>query len=191
VDLLRRWASLVDPHRCDIDVAGTSMHVIDIGHGAPVLLVHGWGDSSFGWYPTLPALIEAGFRVLAVDQPRMGRSPRPPPPYAPAIEAQRDRVVALLDRLGVECFSPVGPDRVERAVVLDPPCRVDMRCRVMALPGAGRILAALATLSDGRWLARRVLHAVRRDDVVTGYAFTDPERVAWLGDLCRAYFSEE
>jgi pimeloyl-ACP methyl ester carboxylesterase len=43
------------------------MHFIDIGHGAPVLLVHGWGDSTFGWYETLPALVEAGFRVLAVD----------------------------------------------------------------------------------------------------------------------------
>jgi pimeloyl-ACP methyl ester carboxylesterase len=142
----------------------------------------------------------------------MGRSARPPAPYTPTIEAQRDRVVALLDRLGFDRFSPVGhsiggalalaiahrhPDRVERAVVLDPPCRANMRCRVMALPGAGRILTVLASIGDGHWLLRRVLRAVRRDafsdDVVAGYAaaFAERERIAWLGDLCRAYFSDE
>lgn len=188
------------------------MHAIDIGHGAPVLLVHGWGDSTFGWHETLPALVEAGFRVLAVDQPGLGRSARPPAPYTPTLEAQRDRIVGVLDRLGVDSFSTVGhsmggaivlaiahrhPDRVERAAVLDPPCRADMRCRVMALPGAGRILAALASIGGGRWLLRRVLRAVRSDtfsdDVVAGYAaaFADRERIAWLGDLCRAYFSDE
>lgn len=45
---------------------------------APVaLLVHGWHSDSRTWWRVGPALVEAGFQVLAVDLPGHGRTPAP------------------------------------------------------------------------------------------------------------------
>ena len=44
------------------------------GDGAPLLLLHGLGDSSHDWDLILPALLQAGFRVYALDLPGHGGS---------------------------------------------------------------------------------------------------------------------
>jgi pimeloyl-ACP methyl ester carboxylesterase len=209
-DLLDRWDRLVDAHRVDTDVDGAAMHCIDIGQGPTVVLIHGWGDSTFGWHANLGALAGSGYRVIAVDQPGMGRSAQPPAPYVPTVEAQGDRIVSLLDRRGVDAFVPIGHsmgagvalgiafrhrDRVERAAVIAAPCRIGMRCRALGLPGMGAALALWVRLAGAQRVARRVLRSVRRDtfgdDVVRGYAraFAHSRQVAWLSTLCRFYFS--
>ena len=66
----RAWHRLADPFRRDVDAGGFSMHCIDRGSGPPVLLVHGFGDSTYCWHRNFEALSDAGFRAIAVDQPR-------------------------------------------------------------------------------------------------------------------------
>jgi pimeloyl-ACP methyl ester carboxylesterase len=44
------------------------------GNGPTVLLAHGWASNSGRWRYWLPALQEAGFRVLALDAPAHGES---------------------------------------------------------------------------------------------------------------------
>ncbi len=46
------------------------------GPGANILLVHGYGGSTFSWRHTAPVLDEAGYRVVAVDLPGFGLSER-------------------------------------------------------------------------------------------------------------------
>ncbi|MFJ9371093.1 alpha/beta hydrolase [Nocardia sp. NPDC101769] len=38
------------------DVDGVRMHYVTGGHGTPVVLIHGWPQSWYGWWPIMPAL---------------------------------------------------------------------------------------------------------------------------------------
>ena len=51
--------------------------ITDEGNGDPVLLLHGFPDSARLWRHQIPALLEAGFRVIAPDQRGFGESDRP------------------------------------------------------------------------------------------------------------------
>jgi hypothetical protein len=59
------------PHRkgiaMTVSVNGLSFHVVDEGSGPPVLLLHGFPDSSALWRHQIPALVDAGHRVIAPD----------------------------------------------------------------------------------------------------------------------------
>ncbi len=47
--------------------------------GPPVLLLHGFPESSYMWRDLLPALAGAGCRAIAPDFPGYGDSPADPP----------------------------------------------------------------------------------------------------------------
>jgi 3-oxoadipate enol-lactonase len=52
------------------------------GEGPPVLLLHGWTVSAdLNWFTTYAPLIEAGYRVLALDHRGHGRGLRTPAPF--------------------------------------------------------------------------------------------------------------
>ncbi|MEL6347330.1 MAG: haloalkane dehalogenase [Myxococcota bacterium] len=63
-----------------IDVNGSSMHYVEAGEGAPILLVHGNPTSSYLWRNVIPHLQDHG-RVIAVDLIGMGQSDKPPLDY--------------------------------------------------------------------------------------------------------------
>src|SRR6201993_89033 len=48
-------------------VNGIEMHVLIAGSGPDVLLLHGFPDSHRLWRYQIPALVAAGFRVIAPD----------------------------------------------------------------------------------------------------------------------------
>ncbi len=45
------------------------------GTGPTIVLAHGWGSRAGRWAPAVPALVAAGFRVVAYDAPAHGGSP--------------------------------------------------------------------------------------------------------------------
>jgi non-heme chloroperoxidase len=54
------------------------LHVEDSGgSGRPVVLIHGWPLSAEAWRPQVPALVQAGYRVVAYDRRGFGRSDKP------------------------------------------------------------------------------------------------------------------
>jgi 3-oxoadipate enol-lactonase len=59
--------------------AELSLHYFDVNaRGGPtVLLLHGLGATADSWKPQVPALVEAGYRVLIPDQRGFGRSTYP------------------------------------------------------------------------------------------------------------------
>jgi pimeloyl-ACP methyl ester carboxylesterase len=71
-----------------------------------VMLVHGFGATIEEWITVIPALKQAGYRVLALDLLGHGWSGRPPGDYS--IRAQSQRVLALADQRGVKDFAIVG-----------------------------------------------------------------------------------
>ncbi len=49
----------------------------DLGKGAPVVLIHGWPLSGRAWEAQVPALVDAGHRVITYDRRGFGRSSQP------------------------------------------------------------------------------------------------------------------
>ncbi len=101
--------------------------------GAPVVMLHGWPESSYCWEP-LAARLPAGFRVIAPDLRGLGDSTRSGDQDAYAKQALAMDMVAVLDALGVGGFQLIGhdwggvvaqevaiavPERVQRLVIMN------------------------------------------------------------------------
>ncbi|HSP38330.1 MAG TPA: alpha/beta hydrolase [Frankiaceae bacterium] len=77
------------------------------GDGDPVLLLHGWTVSSdLNWYAVYQPLIDAGYRVLAMDHRGHGRGLRSPRPFR--LSDCADDAAALLDTMGTGPVAAVG-----------------------------------------------------------------------------------
>ena len=61
----------------------TSIHLYyeDHGSGQPVVLIHGYPLSSASWEKQVPALLDAGYRVIAYDRRGFGKSSQPTTGY--------------------------------------------------------------------------------------------------------------
>lgn len=57
--------------------APIELHYTDQGSGSPVVLIHGWPLSGRSWENQVPALIEAGHRVITYDRRGFGDSSQP------------------------------------------------------------------------------------------------------------------
>jgi len=80
--------------------------VLDVGEGPPVILLHGFPQSSLMW-SDLAGLLAGRFRVIAPDLLGAGDSDKPAD--APlGLEAQARYVGELLDGLGVDRVAAVG-----------------------------------------------------------------------------------
>jgi pimeloyl-ACP methyl ester carboxylesterase len=112
---------------------GLTLAVQDEGRGQPVLLIHGFPDSSSLWRHQVGALTEAGMRAIVPDLRGFGRSDRPEPVEAYAIAHSVADMVAVLDAVGAGRSHVVGhdwgavvawslaafiPDRVDRLVAM-------------------------------------------------------------------------
>jgi pimeloyl-ACP methyl ester carboxylesterase len=56
------------------------IHSISQGNGSPVILIHGIAASLYDWGLLMPALFDAGHRVMAIDLPGHGDSAQPKSP---------------------------------------------------------------------------------------------------------------
>ena len=95
-----------------IEAGGLSFSVVVDGPetGPPVVLLHGWPDSSRVWRHQVPVLAQAGFRVVAPDLRGFGESDRPEGTKAYRAKALCGDVVGILDTLGIERSAVVGHD---------------------------------------------------------------------------------
>ncbi len=66
----------------ELDSNGISLHFEDTGgDGRPVVLIHGWPLSGASWSEQVPALTEAGHRVVTYDRRGFGESDKPADGY--------------------------------------------------------------------------------------------------------------
>jgi pimeloyl-ACP methyl ester carboxylesterase len=89
---------------------GLRYHVLDAGQGTPVLLLHGFPDTSALWRHQIDALVSAGFRAIAPDLRGRGKTERPPNVADYALPLIVRDVVALLDALEIPRAHVVGHD---------------------------------------------------------------------------------
>jgi pimeloyl-ACP methyl ester carboxylesterase len=74
--------------------------------GVPVILLHGGLGHSGNWGYQVPALVESGYRVVAIDSRGHGRSTRDGRPFS--YELMADDVMIVMDVLGMERAALVG-----------------------------------------------------------------------------------
>ncbi|MDX8029209.1 alpha/beta hydrolase [Lentzea sp. BCCO 10_0856] len=89
------------------DVDGVRMHYVTGGSGSPVVLLHGWPQTWYGWWPIMPALAER-HTVYALDLPGLGDSTGTPSGYDKATLARY--VHALTKKLNLRKPAIVGHD---------------------------------------------------------------------------------
>jgi pimeloyl-ACP methyl ester carboxylesterase len=87
-----------------------NFEVTDEGAGEPVLLLHGFPDSARLWRHQIPALVAAGFRVIAPDQRGFGASDRPQAAADYALPHVIGDALGVLDALGLERVRLVSHD---------------------------------------------------------------------------------
>jgi len=93
-----------------ISVNDLTFRVIDRGSGPAVLMVHGWPDSVHVWRHQIPVLVNAGYRVIALDLPGFGQSERPTEANAYKLQAILGYLKNILATLGIERIRIVGHD---------------------------------------------------------------------------------
>ncbi|MGH9715457.1 MAG: alpha/beta fold hydrolase [Candidatus Acidiferrales bacterium] len=78
----------------------------DHGSGAPVVLIHGYPLSAASWEKQVPALLNAGFRVIAYDRRGFGKSSQPTSGYN--YDTFAEDLQKLIKHLGLRDFALVG-----------------------------------------------------------------------------------
>jgi pimeloyl-ACP methyl ester carboxylesterase len=94
----------------NVAVNGIAMNVVLAGEGEPLLLLHGFPDSSNLWRYAIPGLVRAGFRVIAPDQRGFGDSSAPSGIDSYRIECIAADAIALLDTLGIARAALIAHD---------------------------------------------------------------------------------
>ncbi len=85
----------------------TKVHVDDTGgEGRPVVLIHGWPLSAESWQGQVPALQQAGYRVVAYDRRGFGRSDKPAKGYD--YDTLASDLEGVLDELDLHDVTLVG-----------------------------------------------------------------------------------
>lgn len=120
-------------NRRTLVVNGVRLNVIVEGEGPDVLLVHGFPDDHSVWRHQIPALVAAGYRVIAPDTRGCGDSEIPPSTDDYKVDFLVADLVGILDALGIDKVRLVGhdwgavqawqlairhPQRVERFIAL-------------------------------------------------------------------------
>ncbi len=82
------------------------LHYTDHGDGQPVVLIHGWPLSGRSWEAQVPALIEAGYRVITYDRRGFGQSSQPWHGYE--YDTFAADLAALLDHLDLRDAVLIG-----------------------------------------------------------------------------------
>lgn len=94
--------------RVDVDGVGIEYEVT--GDGTPVVLLHGFPDSGRLWRHQVPALAEAGFKVIVPDLRGYGQSDKPMEVAAYRMDVLVGDVLAVMSASGADRAHVVGHD---------------------------------------------------------------------------------
>ena len=121
-----------------IQTNNINLHVMTDGpeNGTAVILLHGFPEFHYGWKKQIPALVEAGFRVIVPDQRGYNLSDKPKGISAYDVDILAKDILGLFDHFGIQKAKLVGhdwgavvawtvainyPERVEKLAILNVP----------------------------------------------------------------------
>jgi pimeloyl-ACP methyl ester carboxylesterase len=196
----------VDPHLLTdangqfITVEDVEIYYVTEGNPAnpTVILLHGFGASTFSWRLNIQAIADAGYYVIALDRPGFGLSDKSPNIDFSA-NAQADLIVQMMDLLGIPSATIVGhsqggsvatyfavrhPKRLDKLVLVAGAVRpVDMKLSLVEEnQGNGPDFGPIALLSMGLdegalgWLVDTQIFRIVVAGVIGAY-FADETRV--------------
>jgi len=95
-----------------IETNGVKLHVVQAGpkSGVPIVLLHGFPEFWYGWRKQIPALAEAGCRVILPDQRGCNLTDKPKGVKSYGIYTLVDDIIGLIDALEYEKVNLVGHD---------------------------------------------------------------------------------
>jgi pimeloyl-ACP methyl ester carboxylesterase len=94
-------------HRAAVN--GVELHYVEAGRGPLVVLLHGFPEFWYSWRKQIPALIDAGFRVVAPDLRGYNESSKPRRVDEYRLTVVAADIIALIEHLGAPCVL-VGHD---------------------------------------------------------------------------------
>ncbi|MBW2242941.1 MAG: alpha/beta fold hydrolase [Deltaproteobacteria bacterium] len=143
------------PHYCEVD--GLRIHYVDEGsqNAKTIFLFHGQPSWSYLYRHMIPALVRAGYRVIAPDLVGFGKSDKPVEPGAHTYPAHVDWMTGFVRQLGI---------RHGAAFMQDWGGLIGLRVLAAEPEWLSRLVVANTTLPDATGVARflmpRVLKAL-------------------------------
>jgi 2-hydroxymuconate-semialdehyde hydrolase len=177
-----------------IQVGGHRVHIVDQGSGAPLLLVHGFGASTFDYEESVLEALARSHRVIAVDLYGFGWSERNGD-FAYGLPLWADQLAGVLDALGLDRASVAGhsmggaaaavfaarhPSRIDKLILADAlypqeDSEIPLTFRALRTPVIGELgLGLVGDLSPPGASPANRAH-IRAFTSITG------TRRAWLG----------
>jgi pimeloyl-ACP methyl ester carboxylesterase len=165
-----------------LDVGGVRLYYYAAGTrgggGEPLVLIHGFPTASHLWQELVPLLPE-GRRVVVLDLLGYGRSD-PPGDHALGIKAHAERLLIVLDLLGINRACLIGHDvgaAIAQATAVKAPHRVSHLCLISSVAfdewPSREVKMARATLPLTRHLPPTWLLTVLRTDLARGYVSSE------------------
>ncbi|WP_179273666.1 MULTISPECIES: alpha/beta fold hydrolase [unclassified Rhodococcus (in: high G+C Gram-positive bacteria)] len=183
-----------------VEVDGQRLHLFVRGTGPTVVLCGGLGSNWFDWNDTVD-ILSAHHHVIVLDRPGFGLSDPLPVGATPTVRGEADRIIGVLDALGVtepavvaghsiagfyaEAVARLYPSRIRGILLLDSSAESDPRRFV---PAVVRIEAAhvIATALSKTGLQKLVGPRVRRVlNQATPPDGTPQETFDWVDDIYR------
>ncbi|WP_054312228.1 alpha/beta hydrolase [Mesorhizobium sp. 1M-11] len=152
----------LNPHRLSEAIAedGIPIAYEDLGHGEPLVLLHGITESRESWHEAgyVEPLLKRGWRLILIDCRGHGRSGKPHDPAAYSGRRQAADVAAVLDFAGIQRAALMGHSMggtVALATAAYHPDRVNALIVNGAHPFAEDLSRLRAALADDfeTWLA--------------------------------------
>ena len=155
------------------------LHYEDHGTGKPVVLIHGWPLSGRSWEAQVPALVEAGYRVVTYDRRGFGGSSQPFDGYD--YDTFADDLDAVLTALDLREATLVGFSMGGGEVV-----------RYIARHGTDRVAKAVLAAAVPPYLFKSDDNPDGGLDEATIEAFETgvrTDRIAFLDEFTRNFFA--
>ncbi len=166
-----------------LDVDGQKVHVEVQGEGEPLVLVHGFGASTYSWRHIAPELA-GSYRTIALDLSGFGYTERPREPERYSRSGQLRLITGVLDALGHESAHFAGhsyggglvltlahqqPERVRSLILIDttyPDFSTRKRRPLAAVPPLASAFVRGLGLRRA-FVARSLKHVYYDDELVT------------------------
>src|SRR3984893_62265 len=161
--------------------APIELYYEDHGTGKPVVLIHGWPLSGRSWEHQVPALVEAGYRVITYDRRGFGKSSQPWTGYD--YDTFAADLNALVEHLDLNEVTLVGFSMGGGEVV-----------RFIGRYGTGRVAKAVLAAAVPPYLYKSSAHPDGGLDDATIAQFeggVKSDRIAFLDGFVTNFFSTD
>ena len=179
----------------EVIINGVRLHYVEAGEGPLVILLHGFPEFWYSWRHQIPALAQAGYRVIAPDMRGYNTSEKPPGVGAYRIDLLTADAAGLLRMFGGEeggflvghdwggvvawHTAALYPELVQKLVILNAP-HPDRYLEVLRAVPAQQRMSWYVAFFQLPWLPERLLP--RTPALVKRFFLTSGARPEHLSD---------